>query len=105
MLGSTPTGDPIMPTALIPTRPVAGTQLRSHLDALATWVAERLDAGEVELAWATTRQLEAIASSQAADEQRPPAVVVGRRFAAAHAALLARAADAATPPARARPAA
>jgi hypothetical protein len=91
-----------MPTALLPTRPVAGAQLRRHLDALATWVAERLDAGEVELAWVTTRELEAIVSSQAEDVQRPPGVVVGRRFAAAHAALLARSTDAATSPDRER---
>jgi hypothetical protein len=62
------------------------------LDALAHRVAERLEAGEVELAWSMTRALEArVAGSPPPDEreeERPPAPVIGRRFAAAHGALL-----------------
>jgi hypothetical protein len=62
------------------------------LDVLAHRVADRLEAGELELAWAMTRALEArvLGASRPGEEEPgpPPAPVIGRRFAAAHGALL-----------------
>jgi hypothetical protein len=58
------------------------------LDALAHWVAEQLELGELEAAWSATRALEALGTSRQSGEPRPPAPVIGRRFAAAHAAQL-----------------
>jgi hypothetical protein len=62
------------------------------LDALAHRVADLLDVVDLEFAWSVTRTLEARVAhgpiSPAGDEQRPPAPVIGRRFAVAHGALL-----------------
>jgi hypothetical protein len=72
-------------------RPTADARdhgLEGGLDALAHWVAQRLELGELEAAWAATRALEALGSPQEDGEARPPAPVIGRRFAAAHAARL-----------------
>jgi hypothetical protein len=65
--------------------------LARGLDALAHWVAERLELGELEAAWSATRALEALGAPTEAGEPRPPAPVIGRRFAAAHAAHLGQA--------------
>lgn len=77
-----------MTTDLLPRTDLAPAALRAHLDGLAAWTAARLEVGDVETAWALTRALEESVGAPAADEPRPPSPVIGRRFAAAHAARL-----------------
>jgi hypothetical protein len=58
------------------------------LDSLAHWVAERLERGDLEAAWSVTRALEVLDATTQVEEPRPPGPVIGRRFAAAHAARI-----------------
>lgn len=64
------------------------TTMTSMLDALAMWVAERLDAGDDESAWVTTRAVERLGGDDRPDERRPANPIIGHRFAAAHRRLL-----------------
>lgn len=71
-------------------RPGDGPLTPQVLDALAHVVAEALDDGDDCRAWALTRALEQAAGADDHATQ-PPGPVIGRRFAAAHRHLLARA--------------
>lgn len=65
--------------------------VREQLDRLASWVAERLDHGDDATAWDVTVATELASGRAPGDGPRPPAPVIGRRFAAAHRRLLAAA--------------
>lgn len=100
---SAPTRDPAPtrgPLGSASTDTGAGLTLRTRLDDLAARVATELETGALDAAWTRTRALERQACTDVPDGQggaRPPAPVIGRRFAAAHRRLLAAASAAARP--------
>jgi hypothetical protein len=79
-------GSPV--DALRPTLIDLDGDVREQLDRLATWVADRLDRGDDDAAWAVTVAAEALRGRTAAGDPRPASPVIGRRFAAAHRQLL-----------------
>ena len=81
-----------MDTLRTPLIDPGAADVREQLDRLASWVADRLEHGDDATAWDVTVATEVASGRTPGDGPRPPAPVIGRRFAAAHRRLLTAAA-------------